>query len=263
MQNAWFSIQHLDRASIEVGGLCYFYFTPVESVLQWPVINPLSGTITDDLVLKAGKSWLRCEVIEKDRSFSENQKSEDPGDFFEMNITGFLPNDTPVNTYTTNLMKNRRFAIVTKERNGIMRLIGNSHSGATFIQSYSSSDANGARGRSLSFQWQSPDSAPLYLTAVTADGDVINPPWVPPTHPSGSGRMVYDPIYLTPSEGQTTYTDSNLIGKELILIAKPPIVMYPGILQTEYTFTSSTGTISFHNPLHASQKCIIIYADHI
>lgn len=261
MQNAYLPIQHLDRPPLDAGGLCYFYFIPIEDVLQWPSVNPQSGSIVDDVVLKAEKTWMRCMVIENGKAYEEKLKSSDSGNYWEININGFLPGDSPINNLSVNKMKHRRFAVVTKERNGIMRLMGEQHNGVAFQADYSSADVNGVRGRSLSFSWVSQDTCPLYLTAVSADGEVINPPWTPPVSPGGSGRMVYDPIYIEPSDGQNSYTDANLIGKTILAVFVPPVVMYPGQLQTQFSFSNSTGTVSFHNPLRLGQNVIILYAD--
>lgn len=258
MLNAWFPVQHMDRPPVEVDGLCYFYFCPVEDVLQWSGINPQTGTITDEIVLKEGKSWLRCNVIEGGRAYTEEQQEDPSGPFLSMKITGFLPGDSPANTYTASAMKYRQFAIVMKERTGIMRLLGNQYAGCDFSQAYTSADINGTRGRSLTFTWQNEDSAPLYLSAVSIDGTIIVPPW----HQGGGGTQSG---YITKSvqadgvASQSDYTFPELVGNELLLVCVPPVVMYVSELQDQYTYNISTGTIHFNYPLTSEQKMIALY----
>lgn len=187
MQQTYFPIQHLDKPPIKPSGLCYFFFTPVENVAYWPTIDPQNGSFTDGVVLKDGATWYRCEVIDTDRDFKETSKDDAAGQYVETSLEGFLPDDSPSNILSVSAMQFHRFVIVLKERNNIMRLIGTEDAGARFARSYESADADGARGHKLVFSWRSILPAPIYLTAVTADGAVISPPW------QGGGGQETDP----------------------------------------------------------------------
>jgi hypothetical protein len=187
MQTVYFPIQHLDKPAIAVSGLCYFFFTPVENVAVWPLIDPQSGVYITGIVLKEGKTWFRCEVIDADRDYREASKTDAAGPFIETALEGFLPDDSPTNALSFSAMQYHQYVIVLKERNNMMRMLGSEDAGVRFARTYESADADGTRGSKLVFSWQSPLPAALYLTAVTADGEVISPPW------EGGGGAETDP----------------------------------------------------------------------
>lgn len=180
--NSYLDIQHLDKPAIKPGGLCEFFFAKREDVETWPLLNPQTNTYTQEVVLRGGASWYRCQVIDQDRDYTEEGKAGDAGPYVELRLGGFLPDDSPVNTVTVGNMAYHDYVIVLQERNGIRRLIGNEDAGAKFTHSYDSSDSDGTRGRQLVFSFKSPAPAGIYLSVVTADGEVINPPW-----PGGGG----------------------------------------------------------------------------
>ena len=183
MYNAYLPIQHMDRPSkISPGGLCEFFYAKKEDVFSWPLQNPATSTYTEEVILKEGKTWYRCQVIDPDRDYTEESKVGEAGPFVEMRLRGFLPDDSPINTLTAGTMPLHEYVVVLRERNGIQRLLGSEDAGAKFAQTYESADADGTRGRSLVFTWRSQFNAGIYLSVVTAGDDVVNPPW-----PGGSG----------------------------------------------------------------------------
>lgn len=176
MQNAWLPLKNLDKPPIRVGGICYFYFTPWENVLQWPDINPLTGSCIGDVVLKGDKKWYRCQVINPNKAYTEKHSSSDAGNYMQCEVTGFLPDDQPDIAYSMNEMRYHHFAIVIVERNGIKRLIGDQFYSAYFSYDYDSSDDSGVRGRKISFSWMSQDSAPVYLNDIKTDEGIKDKP---------------------------------------------------------------------------------------
>ena len=191
MQTTYFPIQHLDKPVIKPSGICELFFTMRENVQYWPLINPESGTYTDPITLVAEKTWFRCQMIDPDRDFKEAAKNESAGPFTEVIVQGFLPDNSPANTLSMTAMAFHEYILVVKERNGMMRLIGSQDAGATFTRTYASADLEGNRGNTLVFAWESPLPPAIYLTAVTANGEIINPPW------EGGGGNEHDPTVPT------------------------------------------------------------------
>lgn len=183
--NTYLGIQHLDKPPIKVGGLCEFYFAKREDVELWPLLNPETNTYTTPILLREGATWYRCQVIDPERDYTEESKSGDAGPFVELKLGGFLPDDSPINTISVGAMAYHDYIILLRERNGIQRLIGHEDAGAKFSHVYDSSDGDGTRGRRLQFTFKNPSPAGIYLSIVTANGDVINPPW-----PGGGGPEV-------------------------------------------------------------------------
>lgn len=180
--NSYLDIQHLDKPAIHPGGLCEFFFAKLEDVEIWPQLNPQTSTYTEEVILRAGASWYRCQVIDPERDYKEESKTAEGGPYVDVRLAGFLPDDSPLNTVTIAGMMLHDYVIVLQERNGMRRLIGNEDAGAKFTHSYDSSDGDGTRGRQLVFTFKSTAPSGIYLSAVTANGDIVNPPW-----PGGGG----------------------------------------------------------------------------
>ncbi|MDR6565480.1 PKD domain-containing protein [Chitinophaga ginsengisegetis] len=164
---------------MQTAGLCEFYFARHEDVVMWPKVDPQTGTITDGLQLKAGKGWMRCRVLEADRSYRELTKIDPAGPYSEISVQGFMPGDSTANSLTLATMVFGRYVLVVKERTGIQRLLGSADVGVSYSGSYDSEDADGTRGCKMVFSWRTPISPRIYLTPVDAGS--------PGTGPGGPG----------------------------------------------------------------------------
>lgn len=168
MHNVYKQVSHLDRPAVHTAGLCEFYFARHEDVAIWPTVDPQTGTITNGLQLKAGKGWMRCKVLETDRSYQEVTKIDPAGPYSEITVQGFMPGDSTTNSLTLAAMVFGRYVLVVKERTGIQRLIGSADVGVTYTGNYDSEDAEGTRGCKMLFSWRTPISPRIYLTPVDA-----------------------------------------------------------------------------------------------
>lgn len=238
MQNAWLPLKNLDKPPIRVGGICYFYFTPWENVLQWPDINPLTGSCIGDVVLKDGKQWYRCQVINPNKAYTEKHNSSDVGNYMQCEVTGFLPDDQPDIAYSMNEMRYHRFAIVIVERNGIKRLIGDQFYSAYFSFDYDTSDDSGVRGRKLSFSWMSPDGAPVYLNDINTDTGIKDKPT--------TSIIVWD--YFATEQNGTAIIAMNVLARKVMIDAgrdyslDTSVIVYPSFVYIREPLTEPIKT---------------------
>lgn len=174
-KNVYRPISHLDRApQIHVGGLCWIYAFLWEDVVEWPTLNPLTGTITEALELKAGAELLRVRPIERNRFFQEEEKSSTAGDYVEVRLNFRLAGNTVANALTLSRMKYHQWGFLVKERDGFIRLIGDADSGARKNSNYSSGHGDNHRGHDVQFVWEHPESIPFYEeTMVLVGGSPI------------------------------------------------------------------------------------------
>lgn len=168
-------MQHLRKPpSIKPGGLCKIYFFKIEDVETWPAIHQVDGVIKDSVVLKEGATLYICEATEKDKTFTEAGKESNLGDYMEMQVTTNLAGNTVNNTLGLAAMKYSQFGLIINDRNGEQRLIGNKDAGAKLIFTYTSGDLGSSRYRNLSWKYQHPLPAPIYMGGTVILDDESN-----------------------------------------------------------------------------------------
>lgn len=101
-----------------LGGFCKWYYTPVENILTWPSINPVTQKGNAKPVLKNGAFWYTVPRSGyRQSSLDETPKTAAPGHYYEWRFNVQLAGANPV------LLQNaqfRRFIIL-----GIPRFLHN------------------------------------------------------------------------------------------------------------------------------------------
>lgn len=143
-------------------GICVIQFAKWEDVLVWPTVDPLTGILNSTLELKAGVNWNLLVSPEPDRAFTEQQQAANAGPYYRVQVTGYLPgNDSPT-VQKVAPMPYHDYVILVKDRDGLIRLIGDEDSGADFTNNYKSGSAGSSRRRDITFNWETINPCPIY-----------------------------------------------------------------------------------------------------
>lgn len=177
-QNLFTPIQNIRRPKVRPGGYCWLVFTPWENVQNWPTINPVTGQAATPIVLKDGKQWYTAGVVDKDRFFREEPRYDMPGHFWEQSVTGYIGGNNSNQTLNAAVLPHHRFALMLKDRDGQIRLIGNEDGGAEVTPRYTSGDFDASRRWDYQFIWQHTNPAPIYIgDEGNLDVEEITPPF--------------------------------------------------------------------------------------
>jgi len=166
--NVFKTIQGLTEATrIYSGGLCELLFTPIENVLTWPPVNPETGGIDDEIILRPGTVLYTAELNPKTLSFDEETQKAAPGRFHAMGIDATLPGNVQENVLTLGTMIFHRYLVIFREKDHTYRFLGNEDSGAELSYKYTSGDNSKSRNRAVKFTWSQANHAPIYLGTLT------------------------------------------------------------------------------------------------
>lgn len=167
-ENVFQPVQQLSKASrIFPGGLCKCLFTPRENVDTWPLINPQSGGVDDEIILKAGTVLYNLELNPQGRTFNERTRRTSAGRPHEFELNGTLPGNVAENILTLNTMLFHEFLIIFQELDGMYRYLGTEDSGPTLDYDYTSGNNSKSRNRDVKFIWSHANAAPVYLGALS------------------------------------------------------------------------------------------------
>lgn len=158
---------------IRPGGLSRIIFFKIEDVQTWPDLDPETGVITTNLVLREGASFFTFEATNRDNVLEENLQSSGAGPFIEISVRGRLAGNSENAIMSLDAMKHHQFALLVTDKNGEMRLIGDEDSGADMSFAYTSSDGEGSRMNTLRFNWEHSRRAPIYCSDEIVINDVI------------------------------------------------------------------------------------------
>lgn len=176
--NVYTPVQHLRRPPVSTGGLCWIVFAKWEDVEIWPEVNPLTGMCSTAIQLILGKTWYECQVVDKGRIFTETAKVAAAGPFWDMQVTGYLGGNNSNNTLSAGTMRYHQYVVMFKDRDGQIRFIGDEDTGADVEFNYTSGDRESIRKRSITFNWESPNPAAIYVGSLSDIlDDIITPPF--------------------------------------------------------------------------------------
>jgi hypothetical protein len=148
-------------------------------VQAWPKLDPVNGVINDQLVLLPNTILYAAQVTDTGRFLREAGKVGAGGPYVEVQVSGRLVDDTTNNNLSVGAMRFHQFGLLIKERNGLIKLIGDKDSGADLDFDYTSGDGFNARKYNVQWNWESPGRIPIFLGGqVTIDGDPIDLPGV-------------------------------------------------------------------------------------
>jgi hypothetical protein len=170
-ENVVKEVAGLDQASrIYPGGLCEAFFTPIENVFEWPVIDPVTGIVSGDIVLKPGSVLYTAQLNPQTQGFDEKTQESNAGRFHPMEIKATLPGNSVATILTLATLIFHRHLVVFEERDGLYRFLGDEDSGAELEYDYTSGDNGKSRNRNIKFTWSHPNPAPIFTGDVTISG---------------------------------------------------------------------------------------------
>jgi hypothetical protein len=207
-------VQELSAAQrIFPGGVCDIFFTPIENVLTWPVVNPETGGIDDEIILREGTVLHTADFNNPTQRFQEETKKSQAGTHHEFLISATLPGNVNENVLTLGTMLFHRYLVVFKEKNGVWRFLGNEDSGAEISYQYTSGDRDSSRNRNIRITWSHPNPAPIYLGSLTEV----------PVSPTGGGSFMLVARFKVKTgqpmqPGESTYSNSLLEDKYVFML---------------------------------------------
>ncbi|WP_182956286.1 hypothetical protein [Pedobacter gandavensis] len=145
---------------MNVGGNSSFTFIPVYLVVSLP---PIQGKlITSPVVLSPGQNMLNGYSTLEELDFKETQKDEDDGPFYQIDISGFMPGDSPDLIDLMENMEMVRHLVIVKDNLNQKRLVGY-NAPLSFRATFQSGSKPGeARGYKYSFSGLSAKRSPVY-----------------------------------------------------------------------------------------------------
>jgi hypothetical protein len=195
--NTFHPVQNLLRTAINPGGLCWVLFFNIQDVAAWPEVDPATGVINADILLKPGSSFYTLQTSEKGRIFKEALKYTNAGPLVDTEVAGTVCGNNLNHITSVAAMQHNRFGVLIRERNGEQRLIGNPDAGAVFSYDYTSGDIFSSRTRGVKFNFSAPGPCPIYQ----------------------SGNIILDTTVI-PIGGSTGGTGGGTTGSTLQLVAK-------------------------------------------
>jgi hypothetical protein len=160
--NIYTSIGSLTRPVVKNSGLCLIQFCKWEDVSQWPSIDPNTGICNTPIQLVPGANWNIFFAPDNDRAFTEQQQDSAPGSYYRVQVTGYIPGNDQATLQKIAPMPYHQYAMIVKDRDGLLRLIGDRDSGAEFVSNYTSGNQSSIRRRSITFSWETVNPCPVY-----------------------------------------------------------------------------------------------------
>lgn len=216
-QNVFGQPSNLASVPPKLGGMCSILYCKWEDVATWPAMDPATGILTSTLQLKPGKNLYLLGATEKDRIFTEAEKTGAEGPYIEMHVTGKIAGYNAATLQNLNLMKHHQWCIIVQERTGDQFLIGDKDTGAAFTFDKTSGDSETSRMVNISFAWQSANTAPTYKAAAFSIA-IGGRPYVV-SNITFVAAFVVGAVGAPMVDSQTTYTNALLANKKLLLLA--------------------------------------------
>ena len=156
-----------------IGGAIRFYFCPAEGISLIP--EPVGQTISSNVLLKELYRWYKGESIQSESlGFTDPLKNDSNGEVYQPVLTGFVAKDTPNVAEAFAAMKGRQFVIICEDRNGHLKLVGNTEQYLTFEYKMGTSDTtSGQNGYQFTFKGDVYDPAYFYTGTIDTTAPVV------------------------------------------------------------------------------------------
>ena len=132
-QSSYTGISNIPRTSLFFGGMCNWYYIPVEAIDIWPAVDPATQYLTAKPTIKPGYGWFGpVTAANRQLTFTETPKFSTAGFYYEWKVTGKVPGYHPV------LMQNlayHRFIVlgIPRSLTGKYIIIGTKHSPLRYV----------------------------------------------------------------------------------------------------------------------------------
>ncbi len=160
--NIFTSVGTLAKPAVNNPGICFIQFARWEDVAIWPDVDPNTGICNTPIQLQPGTQWYLMVAPDNDRSFTEQQQNDSKGDYYKVQVTGYIPGNDEATIQRVAPMPYHDYVLLVKDRDGLIRLIGSPDCGAAFINSYTSGNQGNIRKRTITFNWESVNPCLIY-----------------------------------------------------------------------------------------------------
>ncbi len=249
--NELLELTNSKKGVVAPGGFCEVLAVPQEDVEFFPILDPITQTINDNILLQKTKFFLAFTLSFTGRAFKEEMQSSKAGSFFLQTISGKCFDQGKTNHILFSNMTHHRWVLIVRERKtGITYVIGKPGSACSFFVNYVSQE-----GTITDVSWinQAKYKAILYTgTVFQIPPGIINDK---PLLTMLLEFRVGDPGM--PAANQSSFTFAALIGKsKLAVYVDGSLLSDKGFGDVlAYTYTPSLGKIDTTIPLN--EKSIV------
>lgn len=110
-----------------LGGICNFWYTPIQNLNGFPVINPATQFLQSEPALKAGTNWYGpINVPNNELGFEQQSAKSNAGTFYKQKISLQIPGfDTYTHTNLDNTMPHQLCVVAKLRSGGYFIILGN------------------------------------------------------------------------------------------------------------------------------------------
>lgn len=165
-------LQNIDKTTSGfTGGICRWWFIPVEDIASFPPVDPVTQQLTGEPVLKVNKSWYGpVKVPDAQLGWKQVYQKSGPGGWYKQSVEGFVPGNSPDSYNNLGNLADHKFCIIAKLRTkGMLVVIGTDESGLDLAEDTDSGvGAKDTPGTKIMFTGESIRKA-LVLPALYID----------------------------------------------------------------------------------------------
>lgn len=160
------------RAASAIGGLCKWWYVPVQAIASFRRIDPATQQYEQEPQLLPGYQWLGpIKVPDSKLGFTESQEGAKPGPWMKQQVVAYQPGDTPSNRILRQNIMHGEYVVVGKLRsNGMYLVIGTKDSGLSYDHTFKSGSGGNKSdsGTDFALNGESYYNAPV-LTSFSQD----------------------------------------------------------------------------------------------
>lgn len=147
---------------INLGGLKRIEYIPSDWIEEMEPCPNDNYTYTTAPVLLPGKNWLFAQVLKNTSKYSEDQKDNKQGCYWDQLLTAICPRDSEILTQLLNTMKHHCYVVKYCDRNGVEKVIGSKKYPLRFRSQLTTGGAKLDRNHNaLTWYGQNPNKAPI------------------------------------------------------------------------------------------------------
>lgn len=154
-----------------LGGVCRIQYAPKEWLASAFEIDLNDNSITRDLVLIDGKSWLEAKPLQQNKALNESPKETNAGLMYEQELQFEVNKDELARNSILNQLSYREFIVVYTDHNGATRVLGTKHKGATLRSKYTTEgNVTGRSWFAVQLSYASAEPIPHCYTQILNGG---------------------------------------------------------------------------------------------
>lgn len=170
----WLPLTTIPRGQVSPGSACLIAAVPVEWIATFPTPNPITGNISQDITLTAGRSWLRLILAARKRTLRETTNRTPPGTTYPTTINGStVGHSNLLHHQLYNYTRHRWIILYTEAGSNIVYIIGHPDAGAIINFDYNNATATQS---TINIQFTGTTRLPVYQGTYTLDNSVTITP---------------------------------------------------------------------------------------